>query len=103
MNTYDFCNEYLYKPLNIKSCRWFTSPDGVCYTIPGNNYNGTDGNAEEAKSDLSARDMAKIRYFNVKQASRRKSSYPQVNHQEKVFSWLCRPHFRLRSGAAFYA
>ena len=60
MNTYDFCNEYLYKPLNIKSCRWFTSPDGVCYTIPGNNYNGTDGNAEEAKSDLSARDMAKI-------------------------------------------
>lgn len=60
MNTYDFCNEYLYKPLGIQSGRWFTAPDGLCYTIPGNNYSGMDGDTEEAKSDLSARDMAKI-------------------------------------------
>lgn len=59
MNTYDFCNKYLYNPLGIKSGRWFTSPDGLCYTIPGNNYKGTDGDLEEAKSDLCARDMAK--------------------------------------------
>ncbi len=60
MNVYDFCNEYLYKPLGIQSGRWFTAPDGLCYTIPGNNYAGIDGGTEEAKSDLTARDMAAI-------------------------------------------
>lgn len=59
-NPFDFCREYLYGPLEIESGRWFTFPDGVCYTIPGNALHGVDGEAEEAKSDLSARDMAKL-------------------------------------------
>lgn len=63
MNTYDFCDKYLYNPLGIKSGRWFTSPGGLCYTIPGNNYKGTDGDLEEAKSDLCARDMAKLGFL----------------------------------------
>ncbi|MPM73864.1 hypothetical protein SDC9_120849 [bioreactor metagenome] len=53
MNTFDFCNEFLYKPLGIESGRWFTYPDGLCYNI------GTT-QAEQAQSDLSARDLAKI-------------------------------------------
>lgn len=53
MNPFDFCSEYLYKPLGIESGRWFTFPDGVCYNI------GTTP-AEQAESNLSARDLAKI-------------------------------------------
>ncbi|HBL84664.1 MAG: serine hydrolase [Clostridiales bacterium GWF2_38_85] len=53
MNTFDFCNEFLYKPLGIESGRWFTFSDGLCYNI------GTTP-AEQAQSDLSARDLAKI-------------------------------------------
>lgn len=60
MNAYDFCQKYLYGPLAIKSGRWFTAPDGISYTIPGNNFKGVDGEAEETESDLSVRDMAKI-------------------------------------------
>ncbi|MDF2544878.1 MAG: beta-lactamase [Herbinix sp.] len=51
MGTYDFCDRYLYKPLDIISGRWGESPCGVAYTIiPG----------YEENSDLSARDLAKI-------------------------------------------
>lgn len=53
MNAFDFCNEYLYKPLGIESGRWFTFPDGLCYNI------GTTP-AQQAESDLSARELAKI-------------------------------------------
>lgn len=53
MNTFDLCNEYLYKPLDIKSRRWFTFSDELCYNI------GTSS-AEQAESDLSARDLIKI-------------------------------------------
>lgn len=67
MNAYDLCNKYLYKPLGIQSGRWFTAPDGTCYTIPGNNFPGTDGDIEESKSDLSARDMAKIGFIMLNQ------------------------------------
>lgn len=52
-HTFDFCNEYLYKPLSIESGKWFSYPDGICYNI------GTTP-AEQAQSDLSARDLAKI-------------------------------------------
>lgn len=53
MNIFDFCNENLYVPLEIKSGRWFTFPDGVCYNI------GTKPN-EQKTSDLTARDLIKI-------------------------------------------
>lgn len=69
MNTYDLCDKYLYQPLGIQSGRWFTSQDGICYTIPGNNFPGTDGDAEEAKSDLCARDMAKIGFIMLNQGT----------------------------------
>ncbi len=69
INTYSLCNKYLYQPLGIKSGRWFTSPDGICYTIPGNNFSGTNGDTEEAKSDLCARDMAKIGFIMLNQGT----------------------------------
>ncbi|MDD4124362.1 MAG: serine hydrolase [Eubacteriales bacterium] len=53
MNTFDFCDMFLYKPLGIESGRWFTYPDGVCYNI------GTNAQ-QQAQSDLCARDLAKI-------------------------------------------
>jgi|GEM_PF-2334671 len=30
---YDFIEDRLYKPLDIKSDRWFASPDGVYYSV----------------------------------------------------------------------
>ncbi|MTI47266.1 serine hydrolase domain-containing protein [Sporosalibacterium faouarense] len=48
--TYEICNKFLYKPLNIKSGDWSLSPDNVSYTI-------MEG---EENSDLSARDLGKI-------------------------------------------
>ncbi len=56
MNVYNFCNEFLYKPLKIESGPWWTSPCGVTYNI-GNNK------VEQAKSDLSAHDLAKIGFL----------------------------------------
>ena len=53
MNTFDFCNNYVFKPLNIKSEKWWTSPCGVTYNI-GNTL------LDEATSHLCARDLAKI-------------------------------------------
>jgi CubicO group peptidase (beta-lactamase class C family) len=51
MNTYDFCKQYLYQPLGIKSGEWAVSPCGISYTIIA---------GKEENSDLSARDLAKI-------------------------------------------
>ena len=56
MNIYDFCNEFLYKPLEIESGRWWTSPCGVTYNIANNEV-------EQAKSDLSAHDLAKLGFL----------------------------------------
>ncbi|WDV47182.1 serine hydrolase [Clostridiaceae bacterium M8S5] len=60
MNTFDFCNEYLYKPLDIKSGRWWTSKCSVTYNIGKNEV-------EEASSDLSARDLAKLGFLLLNQ------------------------------------
>jgi CubicO group peptidase (beta-lactamase class C family) len=49
-SAWDICYEYLYQPLGIKSERWTRSKCGVDYPCWG----------EDASSDLSARDMAKI-------------------------------------------
>jgi len=49
-STWNFCNEYLYKPLEIASDKWTQSKSGVDYPSWG----------EDVTSDLSARDMAKI-------------------------------------------
>ncbi len=51
MNTYDFCNKYLYSPLGIESGIWPSSSCGIDYTII---------RGKEENSDLSARDLAKI-------------------------------------------
>ena len=51
MNTYDFCNKYLYGPLGIESGIWPSSSCGIDYTIIS---------GKEENSDLSARDLAKI-------------------------------------------
>ncbi len=51
MNTYDFCNRYLYGPLGIESGTWPSSSCGLDYTIIS---------GKEEISDLSARDLAKI-------------------------------------------
>lgn len=61
MNTYDFCNRYLYKPLGIESGRWWTYPCGLCYNI--GDTTRADSRIEQAKSDLSARDLAKIGFL----------------------------------------
>ena len=53
MNPFDFCNQYLYGPLEIESGKWFTFSDGLCFTI------GTTA-AEQKTSDLSARDLLKL-------------------------------------------
>ena len=53
MNTFDFCNSYLFTPLDIKSEKWWTSPCGITYNI-GNKP------LDEATSHLCARDLAKI-------------------------------------------
>ncbi|ADL52622.1 serine hydrolase domain-containing protein [Clostridium cellulovorans] len=50
MSAYDFCNKYLYEPLNISSGVWSASSCGISYTIYG----------KEENSDLTARDLAKI-------------------------------------------
>ncbi|MDF2537800.1 MAG: serine hydrolase [Herbinix sp.] len=55
-NTYDFCDQYLYKPLEIVSDPWWTSASGVTYNI-------ADSEAAQAKSDLSARDLAKLGFL----------------------------------------
>jgi CubicO group peptidase (beta-lactamase class C family) len=51
MKTFDFCNQFLYKPLGIHSGEWGLSPCGINYTI-------IDG--QEGKSDLTARELAQI-------------------------------------------
>lgn len=51
MKAYDFCNQFLYKPLGIQGDAWGLSPCGIHYTI-------LDG--QEKKSDLTARELAKI-------------------------------------------
>ena len=51
MKAYDFCNQFLYKPLEIQSGEWGLSPCGINYTII---------NGQEAKSDLTARELTKI-------------------------------------------
>ncbi|WP_425445840.1 serine hydrolase domain-containing protein [Dethiothermospora halolimnae] len=48
--SYEICNEFLYRPLNIKSKIWPYSPDNVSYIV-------MEG---ESNSDLSARDLGKI-------------------------------------------
>lgn len=53
MNTFDFCNSYLFKPLDIKSEKWWISSCGVTYNI-GNTT------LDEVTSHLCARDLAKI-------------------------------------------
>lgn len=51
MNTYDFCYQNLYQPLEIQSGEWPVSTCGISYTIIA---------GKEENSDLSARDLAKI-------------------------------------------
>jgi CubicO group peptidase (beta-lactamase class C family) len=51
MKTYDFCSQFLYKPLVIQSGGWGESPCGIHYTA-------IDG--QEEKSDLTAKELAKI-------------------------------------------
>ncbi|WP_310605232.1 serine hydrolase domain-containing protein [Anaerosporobacter sp.] len=53
MTSYEFCNKYLYQPLEIASGEWSKSRCGVCYNV----MNGEIG------SDLSARDIAKIGFL----------------------------------------
>lgn len=48
--SYELCNEFIYKPLDIKSGVWPKSPDGVSYTVMKG----------EENSDLCARDLAKL-------------------------------------------
>lgn len=52
---YGFIDEYLYKPLEIKSERWYKSSCGVYYSVAQG-----DEETEESKSNLSARDLLKI-------------------------------------------
>ena len=51
MTTYDFCSQFLYKPLGIQSGEWGLSPCGIHYTV-------IDG--QEERSDLTAQELAKI-------------------------------------------
>lgn len=62
-NSYEVCKEYLYEPLKIVSNAWYTGFDGVCYTIPSVSFQGMNAVEEEAKSDLSARDIAKLGFL----------------------------------------
>ena len=50
---YDFIEDRNYKPLEIKSDRWFKSPDGVYYSVAFDDE-------KEKWSDLTARDMLKL-------------------------------------------
>ncbi|MDF2587606.1 MAG: serine hydrolase [Anaerocolumna sp.] len=52
---FDFINDNLYKPLDIKSDRWYKSPCGVYYSVA----NGDEGESERT-SNLTAIDMLKI-------------------------------------------
>lgn len=52
-SAYDFCNKYLYKPLEIESGKWATLSDDISYTI-------SRESSFEAQSDLTARDLAKL-------------------------------------------
>lgn len=56
MNTYEFCDKYLYQPLDIFSGQWWTSACGLTYNI---------GISEEAEalSDLSAKDLSKLGFL----------------------------------------
>lgn len=49
-DAYEMCNEFLYKPLEIKSGIWSKSEDNVSYTVMKG----------EENSDLSARDLGKL-------------------------------------------
>lgn len=51
MSSYEFCNRYLYQPLDITSKPWGLSPCGISYSII---------EEYEEDSDLSAIDMAKV-------------------------------------------
>ena len=53
MSTYDFCARNLYGPLGIKSGEWAKFKNGVDYNISLNSK-------LETRSDLSARDLAKL-------------------------------------------
>lgn len=50
---FDFINENLYKPLGIRSERWYKSDCGVYYSV-------ADGDENESLSNLTASDMLKI-------------------------------------------
>lgn len=52
---YSFIEEYLYKPLDIESERWYRSPCGVYYSVADG-----DESMEESRSNLNAYDMLKI-------------------------------------------
>ncbi len=47
---WEVCEQYLYKPLEITSKQWTTSPRGVCYPCRG----------EDDSANLTPRDMAKL-------------------------------------------
>lgn len=55
---YDFLNEYLYKPLNITSERWWKSSSNIYYSC--GKAGAGNGGLEEKPSNLTARDMLKI-------------------------------------------
>ncbi len=50
---FDFIERELYEPLGIRSGRWFRSPDGVYYSV-------ADNEANEAPSNLTARELLAI-------------------------------------------
>ena len=50
---YDFIDTELYQPMGIRSGRWYSSPDGVYYTV-------SDDEAEENASNLTARELLAI-------------------------------------------
>jgi CubicO group peptidase (beta-lactamase class C family) len=52
---YDFLDENLYKPLHIRSGRWYRTDCGVYYSVAN-----ADEGAEESTSSLTARDILKI-------------------------------------------
>lgn len=53
---YDFLDENLYRPLDIKSKRWYQSPCGIYYSVG----DGEDEGPQESRSNLTASDMLKI-------------------------------------------
>lgn len=53
---YDFLDEYLYGPLDIKSERWYKSPCGIYYSVG----DGNDEGPQESRAKLTASDMLKI-------------------------------------------